>query len=42
MTQALDKTIPNDNTPTAAGLRVPRRFTKPGVNPLDQVRWDKR
>ena len=42
MTQALDKTIPNDNAPTAAGLRVPRRFTKPGVNPLDQVRWDKR
>jgi ribonucleoside-diphosphate reductase alpha chain len=43
MTQALDKSIPNDRlAPTAAGLRVPRRFTKPGVNPLDQVRWDRR
>jgi ribonucleoside-diphosphate reductase alpha chain len=27
---------------TGAGLRVPRRFTRPGVNPLDEVVWDKR
>jgi ribonucleoside-diphosphate reductase alpha chain len=29
-------------TPTRAGLRVPRRYTRPGVDPLDEVRWDKR
>ena len=28
--------------PTQAGLRVPRRYTRPGVNPLDQIAWDKR
>jgi ribonucleoside-diphosphate reductase alpha chain len=43
MTQALDKTASNDpHAPTGAGLRVLRRFTKPGVNPLDEVRWEKR
>jgi ribonucleoside-diphosphate reductase alpha chain len=43
MTQALDKTIPNDRlAPTGAGLRVPRRFTKAGIDPLTQVKWDKR
>src|SRR5687768_4593293 len=25
-----------------SGLRVSRRWTKPGVDPLDQVAWDKR
>ncbi len=29
-------------TPTQAGLRVPRHFTRPGVDPLDDVRWDRR
>jgi ribonucleoside-diphosphate reductase alpha chain len=27
---------------TRAGVRVPRRFTQPGVNPLDEVKWDRR
>ena len=27
---------------TGAGLRVPRHFTQAGINPLDQVNWDKR
>ncbi len=47
MTQMLDKAMASPSSassaaPSAAGLRVPRRFTKPGVNPLDEVRWDKR
>ena len=46
MTQAIEKQAhvsrSNDATPTGAGLRVPRRYTKPGVNPLDDVTWDKR
>ena len=44
MTQALDKSMASSssNSPSKAGLRVPRRFTKPGVDPLDQVTWDKR
>src|SRR5512139_3717192 len=29
-------------TPLASGVRVPRRFTRPGVNPLDAIEWDKR
>ena len=29
-------------SPTLAGLTVPRRYTRPGVNPLDEVTWDKR
>ena len=28
--------------PTNAGLRVPRRYTRAGVNPLDEITWDKR
>jgi ribonucleoside-diphosphate reductase alpha chain len=44
MTQTLDNTMPASSvqTPTGAGIRLPRRFTKPGVNPLDEVRWDRR
>ncbi len=43
MTQTLDKATPaNVPTPTGAGLRISRRFTRPGANPLDEVRWDKR
>ena len=47
MTQMLDKAMASSSSsssapPTQAGLRVPRRYTKPGVNPLDEVRWDKR
>jgi ribonucleoside-diphosphate reductase alpha chain len=33
---------PTHSEPTGAGLRVPRHFTRPGVNPLDEVVWDKR
>ncbi|MFN8586614.1 MAG: vitamin B12-dependent ribonucleotide reductase [Candidatus Eisenbacteria bacterium] len=29
-------------TATQAGIRVPRHFTRPGTNPLDEVAWDKR
>ena len=29
-------------TPSLVGLHVPRRFTQPGANPLDQVTWDLR
>ena len=28
--------------PSGAGLRVPRRHTRPGVDPLDEVVWDRR
>ena len=28
--------------PTGTGVTVSRRWTRPGVNPLDQVKWDKR
>ncbi len=28
--------------PTGAGLRVPRRYTRPGVNPLERVVWERR
>ena len=28
--------------PTGAGLRVPRRYTRPAVDPLDEVVWDRR
>jgi len=47
MTQMLDKAMASSSssgsaTPTRAGLRVPRRYTKPGLNPLDEIRWEKR
>ena len=47
MSQTLDHAMTSSRSssstaPTGAGLRVPRRYTKPGVNPLDEVRWDKR
>ena len=32
----------SSSAPTNAGLRVPRHFTRAGVNPLDEVTWDKR
>jgi len=28
--------------PTGSGLKVPRRYTRPGVDPLDAVVWDRR
>jgi ribonucleoside-diphosphate reductase alpha chain len=28
--------------PSGSGVRVPRRFTHNGIDPLDEVRWDKR
>ena len=46
MTQLLSDTASGSESmpiaPTNAGLRVPRRFTRPGVNPLDQITWEKR
>jgi ribonucleoside-diphosphate reductase alpha chain len=44
MTQTFDKAVPGSSvqTPTGAGIRVPRRFTRPGADPLDEVRWDRR
>jgi len=27
---------------SSPGVRVPRRYTRPGINPLDEVRWDRR
>src|SRR5438552_11804871 len=46
MTHTLDKAMARSSstssTPTGAGMRVPRRFTRPGVHPFDEVRWDKR
>ena len=44
MTQALDKATDTMNPAAAsgAGLRIARRFTKPGIDPLGEVRWDKR
>jgi ribonucleoside-diphosphate reductase alpha chain len=33
---------PKSVTPTGAGLQVPRHFTSPGIDPLDQVTWVKR
>src|SRR6266436_5613983 len=46
MTQLLSDaaagTSPMPIAPTHAGLRVPRRYTRPGVNPLDQITWEKR
>ncbi|MBI5709251.1 MAG: vitamin B12-dependent ribonucleotide reductase [Candidatus Eisenbacteria bacterium] len=47
MTQTLDKAgsspaAPDRTPPTSAGLRVPRRWTRQGANPLDEVAWEKR
>jgi ribonucleoside-diphosphate reductase alpha chain len=30
------------NVPTQAGLHIPRRFTAPGRDPFDEVRWERR
>ena len=35
-------TPPTPIAPSGAGLRVPRRFTRAGVNPFDEVQWDRR
>src|SRR5215471_2224684 len=46
MTQLLSEAAagssPMPIAPSNAGLRVPRRYTRPGVNPLDQITWEKR
>ena len=44
MTQTFQAAVtPSTHTPpSAAGLRVARRHTRPGVDPLDEVRWEKR
>ena len=46
-TVAREKAVPSFSAqnliqPTGAGLRVARRYTRPGVDPLDQVAWDRR
>src|SRR5262245_63473652 len=28
--------------PSGAGLKISRRYTRPGIDPLDEVRWDRR
>ena len=33
---------PAGDAPASPGLRVPRRFTVPGVHPFDTVKWDRR
>jgi ribonucleoside-diphosphate reductase alpha chain len=45
MTQTLHNApvVPSTSTLSSnTGLRVPRRFTRPGIDPLDEVRWEKR
>src|SRR6267143_5508017 len=45
MTQTLHNAPVVHSTSTPAsntGLRVPRRYTRPGIDPLDEVRWEKR
>src|SRR5713226_774151 len=46
MTQLLSDSAASESpmpiAPSNAGLRVPRRYTRPGLNPLDQISWDKR
>src|SRR5213592_4666793 len=45
MTQTLHSAAVSPSTPhppTAVGLRVPRRYTRPGVDPLDEIRWETR
>ena len=33
---------PSTTTPSAAGLRVQRRHTRPGSDPLEEIHWEKR
>jgi ribonucleoside-diphosphate reductase alpha chain len=46
MTQTMPEKIANalatPIAPTQAGLRVPRRYTRAGVNPLDEITWGTR
>ena len=43
MTQTLQAATSSTHVPpSAAGLRVTRRHTRPGVDPLDEIRWEKR
>src|SRR5437867_7055084 len=43
VTPTLSPTVSRSLASTSnTGLRVPRHFTRPGANPLDQVRWEKR
>jgi len=43
MSHTLSAATPSTHIPpSTAGLRVPRRHTRPGVDPLDEVRWEKR
>ena len=38
----VEPTRPGLAKPTGAGLKVPRRYTRAGIDPLDQVKWDRR
>ncbi len=45
MTQTLSTdhiSAPTPPASTQAGLRVPRRFTRPGIHPFDEIAWDRR
>ncbi len=44
MTQTLGSERISASTPpaNAAGLRVPRRFTRAGIHPFDEIPWDRR
>jgi ribonucleoside-diphosphate reductase alpha chain len=33
---------PSTSRASSAGVRVPRRFTRPGTHPFDEIVWDKR
>src|SRR5262245_12108172 len=39
---AAPSVAPTTPTPNAAGLRVQRRHTRPGIDPLDEIQWEKR
>ena len=42
MTQSLQAAAPSTSSSSTSGLRVPRRHTRAGVDPLDEIRWEKR
>ena len=41
LSAAPDATVPG-LAPSQAGVRVPRRWTRPGVHPFDEMAWDRR
>ena len=34
--------VPPVASSASAGVKVPRRFTRPGVHPFDEIAWDHR